>query len=133
MPRAVHSADAPQAIGAYSQAMIHGDLLYLSGQIPIDPSTGDLVEGDFAAQMQQVLDNLQAVCVAAGTDLRRAVKLQVYLSDLRNFATVNALMEQFFMPPYPARAALQVAALPRAAAVEIDGIVALRETGNATD
>ncbi len=133
MPRAVHSADAPKAIGAYSQAMIHGDLLYLSGQIPIDPSTGDLVEGDFAAQMQQVLDNLQAVCVAAGTDLRRAVKLQVYLSDLRNFATVNALMEQFFMPPYPARAALQVAALPRAAAVEIDGIVALRETGNATD
>jgi reactive intermediate/imine deaminase len=113
--------------------MIHGDLLYLSGQIPIDPSTGDLVEGDFAAQMQQVLDNLQAVCVAAGTDLRRAVKLQVYLSDLRNFATVNALMEQFFTPPYPARAALQVAALPRAAAVEIDGIVALRETGNATD
>lgn len=133
MPRAVHSADAPKAIGAYSQAMIHGDLLYLSGQIPIDPSTGDLVEGDFAAQMQQVLDNLQAVCVAAGTDLRRAVKLQVYLSDLGNFATVNALMEQFFTPPYPARAALQVAALPRAAAVEIDGIVALRETGNATD
>ena len=133
MPKPVHSADAPKAIGAYSQAMIHGGLLYLSGQIPIHPGTGELVQGDFAAQMQQVLDNLQAVCVAAGTDLRRAVKLQVYLSDLSNFATVNALMEKFFTPPYPARAALQVAALPRGAAIEIDGIVALAEAGHAVD
>ena len=131
MPKPIQSSAAPQAIGAYSQAMVHGDLLYLSGQIPIDPRTGNLVEGDFSVHVQQVLENLQAVCVAAGTDLRHAVKLQVYLADLSNFAAVNAAMEAFFTPPYPARAAVQVAALPRGAVVEIDGIVALQDAGNA--
>lgn len=122
---AVHSEQAPAAIGTYSQAMIQGDLLWLSGQIPLDPNTGQLVEGDFATQLQRVLDNLQAVCVAAGTELKRAVKLNVYLMDLGNFAAVNQVMESYFDRPYPARAAVQVAALPRGAVVEIDGVVAL--------
>lgn len=122
---AVHSEQAPAAIGTYSQAMIQGGLLWLSGQIPLDPNTGQLVEGDFETQLQRVLDNLQAVCAAAGTELKRAVKLNVYLMDLGNFAAVNQVMESYFDRPYPARAAVQVAALPRGAVVEIDGVVAL--------
>lgn len=122
---AVHTEQAPAAIGTYSQAMIQGDLLWLSGQIPLDPNTGQLVEGDFETQLQRVLDNLQAVCAAAGTELKRAVKLNVYLMDLGNFAAVNQVMESYFDRPYPARAAVQVAALPRGAVVEIDGVVAL--------
>ena len=122
---AVHTAQAPAAIGTYSQAMIQGGLLWLSGQIPLDPITGQLVEGDFETQLRRVLDNLQAVCKAAGTELGRAVKLNVYLTDLGNFATVNQVMEGYFSRPYPARAAVQVAALPRGAVVEIDGVVAL--------
>ncbi|MEK8089867.1 RidA family protein [Thermithiobacillus plumbiphilus] len=122
---AVHSEQAPAAIGTYSQAMIQGGLLWLSGQIPLDPHSGQLVEGDFETQLRRVLDNLQAVCQAAGTELGRAVKLNVYLTDLGNFATVNQVMEGYFDRPYPARAAVQVSALPRGAVVEIDGVVAL--------
>lgn len=121
----IQSEFAPAAIGTYSQAVSHNGLLWLSGQIPLDPRSGQLVEGDFAAQLKQVLDNLQAVCRAAGTDLSRAVKLNVYLTDLDHFATVNSVMSEYLQPPYPARAAVQVAALPRGAQVEIDGVVAL--------
>lgn len=121
----IQSEFAPAAIGTYSQAVIHNGLLWLSGQIPLDPRSGQLVEGDFAAQLKQVLDNLQAVCRAAGTDLNRAVKLNVYLTDLGHFATVNSVMSEYLQAPYPARAAVQVAALPRSAQVEIDGVVAL--------
>ena len=129
MPVSVESSSAPQAIGAYSQGMVHGDLLYLSGQIPLDPRTGQMVEGDIALQIRQVLDNLQAVCNAAGGRLQDAIKLQVYLTDLGHFAQVNQAMEAEFSIPYPARAVVQVAALPRGAQVEIDGIVALGKAG----
>ncbi|MFA7494846.1 MAG: Rid family detoxifying hydrolase [Acidithiobacillus sp.] len=125
MPVPVHSDAAPQAIGAYSQAMTHNGLLYLSGQIPLDPATGQMVEGDFALQIRRVLDNLQAVCEAAGTELQHAIKLQVFLTDLGHFAQVNQALEAEFAQPYPARAVVQVSALPRGAQVEIDGIVAL--------
>ncbi|MEW6611599.1 MAG: RidA family protein [Pseudomonadota bacterium] len=121
----IQSEFAPAAIGTYSQAVSHNGLLWLSGQIPLDPRNGQLVEGDFAAQLKQVLDSLQAVCRAAGTDLSRAVKLNVYLTDLGHFATVNRIMSEYLQAPYPARAAVQVAALPRGAQVEIDGVVAL--------
>ena len=124
-PRPVQTPDAPQAIGAYSQAMIHGGLLYLSGQIPLDPASGQLVGGDFSVQIHRVLDNLEAVCTAAGTRLQNAVKLNVFLTDLAHFATVNQAMESRFDPPYPARAVVQVTALPRGALVEIDGVVAM--------
>jgi len=97
----VHTSHAPQAIGAYSQGMVHGDMLYLSGQIPLDPATGQMVGGDFALQIRRVLDNLQAVCAAAGGSLQNAVKLQVYVMDLQDFAAVNQAMEAFFEPPYP--------------------------------
>ncbi|MBU2767411.1 reactive intermediate/imine deaminase [Acidithiobacillus ferrivorans] len=127
MPVPVQSNSAPQAIGAYSQGMVHDGLLYLSGQIPLDPVSGRMVEGDFALQIRQVLDNLQAVCAAAGGRLQNAIKLQVYLTDLGHFAQVNQAMEAEFASPYPARAVVQVAALPRGAQVEIDGIVALGE------
>ena len=129
MPVSVESSSAPQAIGAYSQGMVHGGLLYLSGQIPLDPRTGQMVEGDIALQIRQVLDNLQAVCNAAGGRLQDAIKLQVYLTDLGHFAQVNQAMEAEFSIPYPARAVVQVAALPRGAQVEIDGIVALGKAG----
>lgn len=123
--KAIHSEQAPAAIGTYSQAMIQGGVLWLSGQIPLDPASGQLVEGGFETQLRRVLDNLEAVCRAAGTELRQAVKLNVYLTDLGHFAMVNQVMESYFEQPYPARAAMQVAALPRGAVVEIDGVVAL--------
>ena len=129
MPVPVESSSAPQAIVAYSQGMVHGGLLYLSGQIPLDPRTGQMVEGDIALQIRRVLDNLQAVCNAAGGRLQDAIKLQVYLTDLGHFAQVNQAMEAEFSIPYPARAVVQVAALPRGAQVEIDGIVALGKAG----
>ncbi len=129
MPEPVHTDRAPQAIGAYSQAMVHEGLLYLSGQIPLDPATGQMVEGAFPLQIRRVLENLQAVCEAAGTALQHAIRLQVYLTDLQNFAEVNQAMEALFSPPYPARAVVQVVALPRGALVEIDAIVAIPADG----
>lgn len=116
---------APGAIGTYSQAIRAGSTVYLSGQIPLDPATGNLVDGDMEAQVRRVFDNLRAVAQAADGDLANAVKLTVYLTDLGHFQLVNRVMSEYFAPPYPARAAVGVAALPRGATIEIDGILEL--------
>jgi reactive intermediate/imine deaminase len=121
----IHTPRAPQAIGTYSQAVRAGDTVYLSGQIPLDPATGELIAGDMEAQVRRVFENLKAVCEAAGADLSQVVKLTVYLTDLAHFALVNRVMAEYFTQPYPARAAVGVAALPKGAAVEMDGILAL--------
>lgn len=121
----IHSDDAPAAIGTYSQAVRSGDLVFLSGQIPLDPTTMEFVGGDFEARARQVFDNLRAVARAAGGDLDQVVKLTVFLTDLDNFATVNRVMEDYFEPPFPARAAVGVASLPKGADVEADAILAL--------
>lgn len=123
----IHSNQAPDAIGPYSQAMRCGDTVYLSGQIPLDPATGTLIEGDFEAQVQRVFDNLAAVCEAAGGSLADIVKLQIYLTDLSHFATVNELMEARLEKPFPARAALGVSQLPKGAQVEMDGVMVLAD------
>jgi reactive intermediate/imine deaminase len=121
----VQTPAAPAAIGTYSQAIRSGDTLYISGQIPLDPDTGDVVAGDIAVQIRRVFDNLAAIAGAAGASLNDAVKINVYLTDLGHFATVNEIMAEYLETPYPARAAVQVAALPRGVAVEADAIVAL--------
>lgn len=121
----VHSDDAPRAIGTYSQAVRVGDTVYLSGQIPLDPATMDLVAGDMEAQIRQVFRNLQAVAVAAGGGLADVVKLNVFLTDLAHFPLVNQVMAECFAEPYPARAAIGVAALPKGAAVEMDAVMVL--------
>ena len=117
--------DAPAAIGTYSQAVRAGDTVYLSGQIPLDPKTMKIVEGDFEAQARRVFDNLRAVCRAAGGDFDRVVRVTVYLTDLANFAKVNEVMSQNFKEPYPARAAIGVASLPRGSLVEVDAVMHL--------
>jgi len=122
---AVASDRAPAAIGPYSQAIRAGGTVYLSGQIPLDPITGELIAGDIEAQTVRVFENLKAVAEAAGGSLRQAVKVNIYLTDLSHFATVNAVMARYFEQPYPARATLGVAALPRGAAVEADAILVL--------
>ena len=122
---AIHSEGAPAAIGTYSQAIKSGNLLFMSGQIPLDPKTMEIVAGDFEARARQVFDNLKAVAEAAGAELDQVVKLTIFLTDLNNFATVNQVMEDFFEQPYPARAAVGVASLPRAVDVEADAILAL--------
>jgi reactive intermediate/imine deaminase len=119
----IHTPRAPQAIGTYSQAIRAGDTVYLSGQIPLDPATGELVTGDMEAQVRRVFENLKAVAEAAGSDLSRLVKLNVYLTDLGHFALVNRVMAEYCPQPYPARAAVGVAALPRGATVEMDGML----------
>lgn len=121
----ITTADAPQAIGTYSQAVRSGSTVYLSGQIPLDPASGQLVTGDMEAQVRRVFDNLRAVAVAAGSDLDSVVKLNVYLTDLGHFQLVNQVMAEYFSEPYPARAAVGVAALPRGAAVEMDCVLEL--------
>ncbi|MBA2491367.1 MAG: RidA family protein [Gammaproteobacteria bacterium] len=121
----IATESAPRAIGPYSQAVKVGDTVYLSGQIPLEPRTMALVEGDFAAQIRRVFDNLSAVAKAAGGSLDDIVKLNVYLTDLSRFALVNEAMSEHFREPYPARAALGVAALPKGAAVEMDAIMVL--------
>ena len=120
---AIHSDNAPAAIGTYSQAIRTGNLVFLSGQIPLDPETMEFVEGDFEARARQVFENLKAVAEAAGADLNQAVKLTIFLTDLANFATVNAVMEDYFDKPFPARAAVGVASLPKGADVEADAIL----------
>ncbi len=120
---ALHSDRAPAAIGPYSQAMRAGGLVFLSGQIPLDPATMALVEGDVAAQAERVFDNLSAVAEAAGGSLDDLVKVTVYLTDLGDFQTVNDVMARRFRKPYPARAAIGVAALPRGAAVEVEAVM----------
>ena len=125
MSKSVISSDkAPAAIGTYSQAIRAGNTVYLSGQIPLDPASMQLVEG-FEAQAVQVFENLKAVCEAAGGSLADIVKLNIFLTELGNFATVNEVMGRYFQQPYPARAAIGVAALPRGAQVEMDGILVL--------
>lgn len=125
MSRTVISTDkAPAAIGTYSQAIKTGDTVYLSGQIPLNPQTMELVEG-FEAQAVQVFENLKAVAEAAGGSLKDVAKLNIFLTDLGNFATVNEVMSRYFEQPYPARAAIGVAALPKAAQVEMDAIIVL--------
>lgn len=119
----IETANAPAAIGTYSQAMRAGRTVYLSGQIPLDPASMTLVEGEFADRARQVFRNLEAVADAAGGSLADAVKLTIYLTDLGNFATVNEVMAEFFSEPYPARAAVGVAALPKGADVEADAIL----------
>jgi reactive intermediate/imine deaminase len=119
----VHTDRAPAAIGPYSQAVRVGELVFLSGQIPLDPATMELVGDDVAEQAQQVFTNLSAVAEAAGGSLAQVVKLTVYLTDLGNFQTVNDVMVQHFREPYPARAALGVAALPRGAGIEVEAVM----------
>lgn len=121
----IHTNQAPQAIGTYSQAVKHGDMVFLSGQIPLIPETMELVTGGVEAQIRQVFDNLSAVCAAAGGSLADIAKLTVYLTSMEDFPHVNAIMDQYFSAPYPARAAIGVAALPKGADVEMDAILTL--------
>jgi reactive intermediate/imine deaminase len=122
---AIHSDGAPAAIGTYSQAIEVGGLVFLSGQIPLDPATMEVVDGDFESRARRVFDNLAEVAAAAGGSLDDVVKLTVFLTDLGNFATVNSVMEDYFSKPYPARAAVGVASLPKGVDVEADAILAL--------
>ena len=126
MPRdIIHTDRAPAAIGPYSQAVRAGDTVFLSGQIPLDPSTGLLVEGDISAQARRSFENLKAVCEAAGGSLGDIVRLGLYLTDLDNFAAVNAVMSEFFQAPYPARSTVEVSGLPRGARFEVDAVMVL--------
>ncbi|MFF7706553.1 Rid family detoxifying hydrolase [Pseudomonas sp. NPDC007930] len=120
----IHSDKAPAAIGTYSQAIKAGNTVYMSGQIPLDPATMELVEG-FEAQAVQVFENLKSVAEAAGGSLKDVVKLNIFLIDLGNFATVNEVMGRYFQQPYPARAAIGVAALPKGSQVEMDAILVI--------
>lgn len=121
--QAITTSKAPSAIGTYSQAIRVAGTVYVSGQIPLDPATGQLVTGDIRAQIHQVFRNLAAVAEAAGLSLASAVKVNVFLTDLGNFAAVNEIMAEYFPQPFPARAAIGVSALPRGAAVEADAIL----------
>lgn len=126
MSKTIVSTDkAPAAIGTYSQAVKVDKTLYLSGQIPLVPETMALVEGDFKAQVNRVFQNLTAVCEAAGGSLQDIVKLNIYLTDLSHFATVNEVMAEYFQQPYPARAAIGISELPKGSLVEMDGIAVL--------
>ncbi len=116
---------APQAIGTYSQAVKVGNTVYLSGQIPLVPETMEMVEGDMEAQIRRVFDNLQAVARAAGGELKDVVKLNIFLTDLTHFPLINSIMAEYFSQPYPARAAIGVAQLPKEAAVEMDAVMVL--------
>jgi reactive intermediate/imine deaminase len=120
---AIHTTSAPAAIGTYSQAIKVGGSVYISRQIPPNPDTGEMVTGDIHLQIQRVFNNLAAVAEAAGGSLQNAVKITVYLTDLGHFAAVNEIMESYFDQPYPARAAIGVASLPKGAAVEADAIL----------
>ena len=126
MARTIISTDqAPAAIGTYSQAVRVGNTVYVSGQIPLDPATKELVGGDMEAQVRRVFENLKAIAVAAGGSLANSVRVTIYLTDLGHFALVNKVMAEYFSEPYPARAAVGVASLPRGAAVEADCILVL--------
>ncbi|WP_225878968.1 RidA family protein [Zeimonas arvi] len=128
MPRQiVATADAPAAIGPYSQAVRVGDTVWLSGQIPLDPATGQLVDGDFTAQVERAFANLAAVVKAAGGRLDQIVKLTLFLTDLGQFGTVNEIMQRHFRAPYPARSTLGVASLPRGAQFEVEAVLVLEQ------
>ena len=122
--QAIQTDAAPAAIGTYSQAIRHNDTVYVSGQIPLDPVTGEIVDG-IDAQITQVFDNLKAVAEAAGSDLARALKVTVFLTDLGHFAKVNEAMTKYFSQPYPARAAVEVSGLPKGSLVEADAVLAV--------
>lgn len=121
----INTPDAPQAIGTYSQAVRVGQTVYISGQIPLDPATGEIVSGDIEVEIRRVFDNLAAVAKAAGGSLKNAVRVTVFLTDLSNFAKVNEVMATYFPQPWPARAALGVSQLPKGARVEVDCILHL--------
>ena len=121
----IHTDKAPKAIGTYSQAVRVGDTVYLSGQIPLDPDTMELIDGDIDDQVRRVFDNLRAVAEAAGATLDDVVKLNVYLTDMSYFANVNSIMAEYLTQPYPARAAIGISSLPKSAVVEMDGVVIL--------
>jgi len=121
----IHTDDAPKAVGTYSQAVKCGTTVYVSGQIPLDPATGELLTGAMEAQIRRVFDNLLAVVEAAGGDFSKVAKLNVFLTDLGNFATLNQIMAEYFTAPYPARAAIGVSTLPKGAQVEMDCVVEL--------
>ena len=121
----IHTDNAPAAIGTYSQAIKAGNTVYLSGQIPLDPKTMQMVEGDIDAHITRVFENLKAVAEASGGSLAQVVKLNVFLTDLGNFARVNEIMSRYFQQPYPARAAVGVASLPRGSQVEMDAVIVL--------
>ena len=123
--QAIHTHNAPQAIGIYSQAMLVGNTVYLSGQIPLDPRTMELITTSIDAQIDQVFRNMAAVAEAAGGSLDNIVKLTVFLTDLTNFPLVNASMAKYFHEPYPARSTIEVSALPKGAAVEVEAIMVL--------
>ena len=126
MPRqSIHSDQAPAAIGPYSQATRAGNTVFCSGHIPLDPATGELVEGDISAQARRAFDNLKAVCEAAGGSFDDIVRVGLYLTNLGQFAQVNAVMAEYFSAPYPARSTIEVAALPKGAAFEVDAVLVL--------
>ncbi len=127
--RIIRTDRAPAAIGPYSQAVQAGDTVYLSGQIPLDPVSGEVVDGDFETRVRRVFDNLLAVAEAAGGNLDDLVKLNIFLTDLGHFQTVNRVMAEYLSEPYPARAAVQVAALPKGVPVEMDGVMVLPASG----
>ncbi len=122
----IQTDSAPQAIGTYSQAIKVGTAVYLSGQIPLDPATMEIIGGDISAHIKRVFENLQAVAQAAGGELKDIVKLNVFLTDLSDFPIVNEMMSEYFAQPYPARAVVGVAALPKSVAVEMDAIMELK-------
>lgn len=121
--KVIYTQNAPQAIGPYSQAIAVGNVVYLSGQIPLDPQNMQLVSHDFREQTVQVFKNMQAVCEAAGGSLNAIVKLTIFLMDLKNFPIVNEVMKEFFTEPYPARSTFQVSGLPKEAQIEIESIL----------
>jgi reactive intermediate/imine deaminase len=123
--QSIHTDAAPAAIGPYSQAVRSGQMVFLSGQIPLDPATGALVEGDISAQAKRAFDNLKAVCQAAGGSLDSVVRIGLYVTDLGDFAAVNAVMAEYFSAPYPARSTIEVSALPKGATVEVDAIMVI--------
>lgn len=123
--QSIHTDAAPAAIGPYSQAVRSGQMVFLSGQIPLDPTTGALVDGDINAQARRAFDNLKAVCHAAGGSLDSVVRIGLYVTDLGDFAAVNAVMAECFSAPYPARSTIEVSALPKGAAVEVDAIMVI--------
>ena len=123
--QSIHTDNAPAAIGPYSQAVRAGDTVYCSGQTPLDPATGKLVDGDITAQARRAFDNLKAVCMEAGGSFDDVVRMGLYLTDLGQFAAVNAVMAEYFSQPYPARSTIEVSALPVGAQFEVDAIMVL--------
>ena len=123
----IFTEKAPKAIGPYSQGVVAGNTLYISGQVPLNPETSSLIEGDIASQAKQVISNIENICIEAGASLSDIVKLNIYLTDLLNFSDVNEVMQERFAEPYPARATVEVAGLPLGVEIEMDAIIYLNE------